>query len=136
MQAYSDDLRKRVAAAYATGQFTIAQVANRFSVSVSFVEKLLKRQRRSGSLAALPRRGGPAPRLTEADCQRLSACVAARPDATLEELRQQLAAAGGPTVGRTLVWQTLQALNWRRKKNSCTPPSETPSASGAGDRNL
>lgn len=128
MRAYSNDLRERVAAAYATGQFTIGQVASRFSVSTSFVEKLLKRQRASGSVAALPHRGGPAPRLQEADRQRLAACVAAQPDATLAELGQQLVAAGSPAVGQTVLWQTLQALDLRRKKRVCTPPSATPSA--------
>src|SRR4028119_799634 len=94
MQAYSNDLRERVVAAYATGQFTIAQVASRFVVSVSFVDQLLKRQRTSGLVAALPRRGGPAPRLTEADGQRLWACLVAQPDATLDELRHPMPAAG------------------------------------------
>ncbi|GAC1377499.1 MAG: hypothetical protein NVS3B25_03510 [Hymenobacter sp.] len=128
MQAYSDDLRQRVAAAYATGQFTIGQVASRFAVSPSFVEKLLNRQRTSGSVAALPHCGGPRPRLQQADRDRLAACVAARPDATLAELRQQLVAAGSPAVGQTVLWQTLQALDLRRKKRVCTPPSATPSA--------
>ncbi|GAC1368413.1 MAG: hypothetical protein NVSMB30_04790 [Hymenobacter sp.] len=128
MQAYSNDLRERVAATYATGQFTIPQVATQFAVSVSFVNHLLKRQRISGSVAALPRRGGPAPRLQEVDRQRLSACVAAQPDATLAELGQQLVAAGSPAVGQTVLWQTLRALGWRRKKRTCTPPSATPSA--------
>ena len=127
MQAYSDDLRERVAAAYATGQFTIAQVASRFTVSSSFVEKLLKRQRTSGSVAALAHRGGPAPRLQKSDYQRLAACVAAQPDATLAELGQQLVAAGSPAVGQTVLWQTLQALDLRRKKRVYTRPSATPS---------
>jgi transposase len=126
MQAYSDDLRERVVAAYATGQFTISQVASRFAVSVSFVDKLLKRQRTSGSVASLPPRGGPAPRLQEIDRQRLAACVAAQPDATLAELGQQLVAAGSPAVGQTVLWQTLQALDLRRKKRVCTPPNATP----------
>jgi transposase len=126
MQAYSVALRARVVAAYATGQFTISQVASRFAVSVSFVDKLLKRQRTSGSVAALPPRGGPAPRLQAVDRQRLAACVAAQPDATLAELRQQLVAAGSPAVGQTVLWQTLQHLNLRRKKRVCTPPSATP----------
>ena len=128
MQAYSNDLRQRVAAAYATGQFTIGQVASRFAVSTSFVEKLLQRQRTSGSVAALPHRGGPAPRLQGADRDRLAACVAAQPDATLAELRQHLVAAGGPAVGQTVLWQALQGLDLRRKKRVCTPPSATPSA--------
>ncbi|WP_151089386.1 helix-turn-helix domain-containing protein [Hymenobacter baengnokdamensis] len=127
MQAYSIDLRERVVAAYATGEVTIGQVASRFAVSISFVDKLLKRQRTRGSVAALPHRGGPAPRLQEADRQRLVACVAAQPDATLAELRQQLVAAGSPAVGQTVRWQTLQQLDLRRKKRVCTPPSATPS---------
>ncbi|TGE14138.1 IS630 transposase-related protein [Hymenobacter elongatus] len=127
MQAYSDDLRQRVAAAYATGQFTIGQVASRFAVSTSFVEKLLKRQRTSGSLAALPHRGGPPARLQEVDRHRLAACVAAQPDATLAELGRQLVAAGSPAVGQTVLWQTLQALDLRRKKRVCTLPSAIPS---------
>src|SRR4028119_1332756 len=147
MQAYSNDLRERVVAAYATGQFPIAQVASRFVVSVSFVDKLLKRQRTSGLVAALPRRGGPAPRPTEADRppprarpgappprlteparQRLWACLVAQPDATLDELRQPLLAAGGPAVGRTLLWQTRQQVDGRRNKRAYTPPSATPNA--------
>lgn len=127
MQAYSDDLRERVVAAYATGQLTISQVANQFAVSVSFVDKLLKRQRTSGSVAALPHRGGPAPRLQEANRQRLLACVTAQPDATLAELRQQLVAAGSPAVGQTVLWQTLRQLDLRRKKRVCMLPSATPS---------
>lgn len=80
-----------MAAAYAAGQFTIERVASRFAVSVSFVNKLRKRQRTRGPAAALPHQGSPAPRLQEADRQRLSACVAAYPNAALAELRQHLA---------------------------------------------
>ena len=82
-QAYSDDLRERVAAACAPGQGTIGQVASRFAVSTSFVQKLRRRQRTSGSVAALSYRGGPVRRLQAVDCPRLAACVAAQPDATL-----------------------------------------------------
>lgn len=128
MHAYSADLRERVVAACATGQSTITEVASRFAVSTSFVAKFLQRQRTSGSVAALPRRSGPAPRLDEADRHCLSACVAARPDATLDELRQQLVAAYGPAVDRTVLWKTLRQLDWRRKKRVCTSPSATPNA--------
>ena len=128
MQAYSDDLRQCVAAAHASGQFTIEEVASRFTVSVSFVNKLLQRQRITGSVTALPHRGGPAPRLQSIDHQRLVACVAAQPDATLAELGQQLVAAGSPAVSPTVLCQTLQTLDLRRKKRVYTPPSATPSA--------
>jgi len=49
MKAYSQDLRERVLAA-------------QFSVSISFVAKLACRQRRHGTVAALPRGRRPAPR--------------------------------------------------------------------------
>jgi transposase len=128
MKPYSEDLRKRIAAACAAGDTSIGQVAARFSVSLSFVNKLLKRQRTNGSLAALPHRGGPSP-LLDADARtHLAACVARQPDATLDELRVLLAASGGPAVGRTTVWQGLQALDLRRKKRASTPPSATPNA--------
>ena len=54
MKAYSTDLRERVAAACQQGGHTIGEVAAQFSVSDSFVRKLRRRQRTSGSLAALP----------------------------------------------------------------------------------
>ena len=127
MKAYSDDLRQRVAACAVPGR-SLAQVAAQFAVSLSFVEKLRRRQRTSGSVAALPHRGGPAPRLTDAGRATLLTCVAAQPDATLDELRQHLVVAGGPTLGRTALWSALQALDWRRKKRVSTPPSATPNA--------
>jgi len=48
MKAYSLDLRERVAAACQQPGRSTGAVAAQFSVSVSFVEKLLQRQRTSG----------------------------------------------------------------------------------------
>ena len=45
MKAYSIDLRERVAAACAEPGARMYQVAARFGVSISFVDKLLHRQR-------------------------------------------------------------------------------------------
>ncbi|GAA4050887.1 hypothetical protein GCM10022409_42060 [Hymenobacter glaciei] len=75
MKAYSLDLRERVAAACGEAGQTVSQVAARFSVSVSFVEKLLHRQRTSGSLASLPLRGGPDPLLDVVARAELGACL-------------------------------------------------------------
>lgn len=127
MKAYSDDLRARVLAAYAVGDCTIPQVAARFRVSESFVNKLLRRQRTSGSAAARPHRGGPAPALDVVRRAELSAHLAQHPDATLAELGEHLAAGGGPSVGQTTIWKAVRALDWRRKKKASTPPSATPS---------
>lgn len=127
MKAYSQDLRERVAAACAEPGATHPSVAARFCVSVSFVEKLLQRQRANGSVAALPHRSGPAPLLSTAGRVELAACLRQQPDATLEELRVWVAALGGPAVSQATMGRAVQALDWRRKKRASTPPSATPS---------
>ncbi len=125
MEPYSDDLRERVAGACAEAGRSVGEVAAQFCVSVSFVHKR-RRQRTTGSLAALPHRGGPAPLLDAA----AHAYLAAEPDATLAELRVRLVAEGGPAVGQTTAWKALQALDLRRKKRASTPPSATPRVRG------
>ena len=127
MQAYSPDLCTRVAAASEAGD-TLTAVATRFRVSVSFVSKLRRRQRVRGTLAALPHRGGPSPLLTEPAQHLLVACLQQQPDATLDELRVWLSAVGGPAVSRATLGRAVQGLDWRRKKNTCMPPSGIPYA--------
>ena len=127
MKAYSLDLRERVAAACQQSSRTIGAVAAQFSVSVSFVEKLLQRQRTSGSLAPLPLRGGSAPYLDTSSRADVVACLRQQPDATLDELRVWVAALGGPAVSPATMGRAVQALDWRRKKRASTPPNATPS---------
>ena len=127
MKAYSLDLRERVAAACQQPGRTLGAVAAQFSVSVSFVEKLLQRQRTSGSLAPLPLRGGPAPCLDASSRADVVACLRQQPDATLDELRVWVAALGGPAVSVATMGRAVQAVGWRRKKRVSTPPSATPS---------
>lgn len=118
MKSYSLDLRERVAAAAAVPGTTLGQVAQQFSVSKSFVEKLRARQRATGTVAALERGRGPAPRLGADAHQALGALLEARPDATLAELRAGLLAAAHPAVSVATVCQLLQRLGWNRKKNA------------------
>jgi len=125
MKAYSLDLRERVVAACQAGGKQQA-VADQFSVSLSFVAKLLRRHRTHGSAAALPPGQGPPPRLDGPALAQLSACLRQTPDATLDELCVWLAAVGGPATSRSTLGRAVQALAWRRKKRASTPLSATP----------
>lgn len=116
MKAYSIDLRERVAAVCVEPGARMYQVAARFGVSISFVDKLLHRQRTTNSFAALPARGGPAPRLDAAGHALLTACLRQQSDATLLEVGAALAAAGGPALSRTSMWRAVEKLGWKRKK--------------------
>ncbi|MGI4737168.1 MAG: hypothetical protein ACRYG7_18530 [Janthinobacterium lividum] len=129
MKVYSQDLRERVAAACAEPGAKICQVAVRFAVSLSFTNKLLRRQRTTGKLAALPPHPGPAPRLDAVGDQHLLACLREQPDATLAEVAQALRAAGGPKLSTSATWRACECLGWKRKKEVSTPPSATPSES-------
>jgi transposase len=63
---------------------------------VSWVYKLLKQRRDTGSAAPKPRRGGFASAFDARAREALRGLVAERPDATLAELRDRLAGRGGP----------------------------------------
>ena len=117
MKAYSQDLRERAASGCAEPGAKIYPVAVRFAASLSCTNKLLPRQRTSGRGAALPLHPGPAPLLDAAGDQRLRACLAAPPDATLAEISLALLAAGGPLPRRPAVWRATERLGWGRKKS-------------------
>ena len=51
MNAYSNDFRKKIVEAYQKKEGSLRQLAKRFSVSSSFVWRLVKRFRKSGSVA-------------------------------------------------------------------------------------
>jgi transposase len=105
-KAYSMDLRKRLIEAREEGQ-TIAQVAKRFAVSPSFIEKLQQRRRESGTLEAKPHGGGRQPLLSPEHNERLRVLLREKPDTTLVELRQKL----GIKVHLSTLWYRLQRLH-------------------------
>src|ERR1700693_4685873 len=88
MAPYSMDLRKRVVRAWDSGM-DADSVAAKYEVSRAWVHRLLQRRRETGSIA--PRKQTKFRRRVLADQEaRLAALIAARPDATLAELRDAL----------------------------------------------
>ena len=90
MRPYSNDLRERIVAAIDCGEHSLRQLAHLFSVSLSFLVRLLQQRRATGSLQPKPHRGGPARKLDAAAVRRLLELVRQQPDATLTELRDRL----------------------------------------------
>ena len=121
MRAYSIDLRERVVTACDARDGTRAQIAARFSVSVTWVRKLIRRRRETGSIAPRPRGGGRAPAFDAEAAGRLREAVRADADATLEEL----ARAAGVTCCASAVHRALTRLGVTRKKSRGGRPSRT-----------
>src|SRR5262245_58488187 len=92
-------------------------IAARCCVSLSCVEKLWQRFRCSGSSAAKPHAGGRRRALIDHTAL-LRREVEHQPDATLEELRERLAAAQGPQVSAATICRDLQRLQLPVKKKS------------------
>ena len=121
MRTYSMDLRQRVVAACDDGLETRAEIAERFSVSESWIRRLLQRRRESGSIAPKPHGGGQPLAFDDQAAERLRRAVAATPDATLEEL----AKASRVACSLSTVDRALRRLGITRKKSRSGPPSRT-----------
>jgi transposase len=121
MCAYSMDLRERVVAACDEGVDTREEIAERFSVSVSWLRDLLRRRRETGSIAPKPRGGGRPPAFGGEAAERLRRAVAERPGATLRELAE----AAGVACGTSATDRALRRLAISRKKSRSAPPSRT-----------
>jgi transposase len=121
MNAYSMDLRERVVSACDAGDATREQIAARFSVSVPWIRKLLRRRRETGSIGPKPRGGGRAPAFDGEAARRLREAVRADDDATLEEL----ARAAGVSCCASAVHRALARLGITRKKSRGGRPSGT-----------
>ena len=109
--AYSNDLRVRVLKDADAG-LTSKELAERYHVSRAWVDALKQRRRETGAFAARPQTTFRGRVLAGAD-ERLAALLAARPDATLAELREALAT----SAGLTTVWRAIGRLGFTVKKN-------------------
>jgi transposase len=119
-QAYGQDLRDRVLNASGS----IAQVANRFQVSKSYVARARSRRRQLGDDAPGAQRNHVPLKLTGLE-EVLAAHIQAVNDQTLEQLCQWLSAEHGVQVSVTTLWKTLDRLGLSLKKRRSMPPSKS-----------
>lgn len=111
MAPYSMDLRKRVLRAWDAGM-DAESVAAKYEVSRAWVHRLVQRRRETGSIA--PRKQTKFRRRVLADQEsRLTALMAAQPDATLAELREALPT----TAALSTLWEAIARLQFTVKKN-------------------
>jgi transposase len=129
MAAYSSDLRQKILHACERRLGSQRALADFFGVSLSFVEKLLRRHRTTGEIAPQPHAGGQRPRLDTAAATLVRQLVHDNADLTLEELCAQVAAEAGGRASVATMCRVLQRLGLPRKKSRATPASVIPRAS-------
>jgi transposase len=105
------DLRERVAKAFDESG-DADEVADTFAVSRAWVHRLVQRRRETGTIAPRPQTKFRS-RVLAGQEDRLVALIAARPDATLAELREAL-----PTrAALSTLWLEIDRLGLTFKKN-------------------
>ena len=125
-RAYSDDLRGKILRAYERGRLGLEAVAEQFGVSYGYTKKIRRQQLQSGRMERPPQaRHGPVSRVTSAVEEQLRSELRRQPDLTLRELAERLEQSRQLRLSRTRLWEVLQRLGLRRKKNRSTPRSRT-----------
>ena len=114
---YSVDLRERAVAAYKRGGSTLEQVATEFSVCEKTLAHWLKLEDETGSLAPRPRGGGNFSALHGQVAETLKQQVRTRPDATVQEHFETLAAHTQVHTSRSAVMRALRREGLKLKKS-------------------
>jgi transposase len=118
MRASSVDLRTRVVAAVDRQVGSQGAVAQLFGVSRTFVKKLLRQRRETGSVAPKSHSGGHPPKLAEKQREVVRSYVQEQKnDASLAEVQHYVKRRLKVSVSPSTVSRVLQNLDLPRKKN-------------------
>jgi transposase len=116
MNAYSEDLRKKIVEAVERGVPKI-EAARTFGVGISSIKRYVATARQGRSLAP-KKRPGSKPKLDESARRLLEADLQERPTATLPQRREFLRRMrGGVEVSDSTVSRVLKRMGWSRKKD-------------------
>ena len=118
MKTYSLDLRTRIVEAVDRHVGSQGEVAAQFGVSRTWVKKLLRQRRETGSVAAKPHGGGQPPKLDAKKEEAVRSYILdVRNDASLAEVQMYVARRWRVGLSEATVSRLLARLGLPRKKN-------------------
>ena len=123
MNAYSEDLRKKIVEAVEKGM-PKSEAARTFGVGISSVKRYMSTYREGRTLAP-KKRPGSKPKLDEDARRLLEANLEEHPEATLPQRREFLRRVCAVSVSDSTVSRMLRRMGWSRKKDRWAPRSET-----------
>ena len=124
MQPYSIDFRQKIIEVYEQEKISIRNLAQRFRVAKSFVQKLLKQYQQTGDIKPKPQGGNSPPKVQGADLVTLTEIIENNNDATLEELCELLEDQTGIEVSRATMGRISQNLDYTFKKKLSMLPKK------------
>ncbi len=124
MDAYSEDLRKKIVEAVDKREMKKSEAARLFGVSLSSVKRYVRMFRQGSSLS--PRKAlGKRPKVDERARRLLEADLKERPFAKLHQRCEYLEALAGLRVSRSTLCRALKRMGFTRKKGQWVLVSET-----------
>lgn len=124
MDAYSEDLRRKIVEAVQERRMNQSEAARAFGVSRSSVKRYLKAVRQGRSLS--PRKApGKRSSLDEKARRLLEADVEDRPFAKLKQRQEYLHEAAGISVSESTLSRTIRSMGFGRKKGRWVRVSAT-----------
>ena len=108
-------IRERIIALYDEGEQT-SEISERVGYCPAAVRRVKQHLRERGTLDPMPRRAGRKGKFTGEVRSRLGELVAARPDATLEELRDALAPAVKASTSSVDRWLAKLGLSLKKSR--------------------
>ncbi len=124
MDAYSEDLRKKIVNAVEQRGMGQSEAARLFDVSLSSVKRYIRKFRQGRSLSP-DKAPGKRPTIDEPTRRLLEKDLKERPFATLRERCEYLRAVAGVEVSRSVVCRAIKRMNSTRKKGWRAPASAT-----------
>jgi transposase len=115
MDAYSEDLRRKIVQALELRRMNKSEAARAFGVSLSSVKRYAKAAREGRSLSP-GKAPGKRPKLDEKARRLLEANVEERPFAKLSERREYLGKVAGLSVSESTLSRALRQMGFGRKK--------------------
>ena len=126
MDAYSEDLRRKIVEAVEERRMNQSEVARAFGVSLSSVKRYVKAVREGRSL--LPGKApGKQPTLDEKARKLLEADVEERPFAKLKHRQEYLQKVAGISVSESTLSRAIRSMGFGRKKGRWVRVSATSS---------
>ena len=124
MDAYSEDLRKKIVQALTEQRMNKSEAARVFGVSLSSVKRYAKAVSEGRSLSP-GKAPGKRPLLEEKAKKLLEADVQERPFAKLKDRREYLRKVAGVSVSESTLSRTLRKMGFGRKKGRWVRVSAT-----------
>ena len=120
MKPYPIEFRKKIIEIHEKESISIRDLAQRFHVAKSFIQKLLKQYRETGDIHPQPQGGSPEPKLKGEQLVDLVEIIENHTDATLEELCDLLEDKLQVRVSRATMGRITHQLNYTVKKKLYT----------------